>query len=107
MHHRTRLWLTIIVIVGLVATMIVVPAAFTIPLSVIGAEDVVVTTRLGLDLSGGSQVLLEAIDCTEGIEQRLQNVQQIIENRINGLGVTEPVIQIQGRLPHSGGIAGH
>ena len=40
--------------------------------------------------------MLEAIDCTEGIEQRLQNVQQIIENRINGLGVTEPVIQIQG-----------
>ena len=32
----------------------------------------------------------------EGIEQRLQNAQQIIENRINGLGVTEPVIQIQG-----------
>ncbi len=97
MHHRTRLWLMIIVIIGLVSTMIVIPAAFTIPLNVIGAKDVVVTTRLGLDLSGGSQVLLEAVDCaSEGIEQRLQNVQQIIENRINGLGVTEPVIQIQG-----------
>jgi preprotein translocase subunit SecD len=91
------MWLTIIVILGLVSSMIVIPASFTIPLSAIGAQDRVVTTRLGLDLSGGSQVLLEAVDCnTPGIEQRLQNVQQIIENRINGLGVTEPVIQTQG-----------
>jgi preprotein translocase subunit SecD len=53
--------------------------------------------RQGLDLSGGSQVLLEAENCaTPNITERLANTRQIIENRINGLGVTEPLIQMAG-----------
>jgi preprotein translocase subunit SecD len=53
--------------------------------------------RQGLDLSGGSQVLLEAENCaTPNIAERLENTRQIIENRINGLGVTEPLIQMAG-----------
>jgi preprotein translocase subunit SecD len=52
----------------------------------------------GLDLQGGLQVLLEA-DVPEGEELpdgALDAVKSIIENRVNGLGVTEPLIQIQG-----------
>ena len=53
----------------------------------------------GLDLQGGLQVLLEA-DVPESEELpdgALDAVKGIIENRVNGLGVTEPLIQIQGK----------
>jgi len=53
--------------------------------------------KLGLDLQGGLQVLLEA-DVPEGEELpegALEAAKGIVENRVNGLGVTEPLIQIQ------------
>lgn len=53
--------------------------------------------KLGLDLQGGLQVLLEA-DLPEGEELpegALEAAKGIVENRVNGLGVTEPLIQIQ------------
>lgn len=55
--------------------------------------------KQGLDLQGGLQVLLEA-DVPEGEELpdgALEAAKGIIENRVNGLGVAEPLIQIQGR----------
>ena len=55
--------------------------------------------KQGLDLQGGLQVLLEA-DVPEGEELpdgALEAAKGIIENRVNGLGVTEPLIQIQGQ----------
>ena len=95
MSRRTRLWLTIIVVVAFTATMI----AF-MPMGRV-LEPIGITRdfslRQGLDLSGGSQVLLEADNCaTPNIAERLENTRQIIENRINGLGVTEPLIQMAG-----------
>ena len=95
MSRRTRLWLTIIVVVAFTATMI----AF-MPMGRV-FEGIGITRdfslRQGLDLSGGSQVLLEAENCaTPNIAERLGNTRQIIENRINGLGVTEPLIQMAG-----------
>jgi preprotein translocase subunit SecD len=95
MSRRTRLWLTIIVVVAFTATMI----AF-MPMGKV-FEPIGITRdfslRQGLDLSGGSQVLLEADNCaTPNITERLENTRQIIENRINGLGVTEPLIQMAG-----------
>lgn len=95
MSRRTRLWLTIIVVVAFTATMI----AF-MPMGRV-FEGIGITRdfslRQGLDLSGGSQVLLEADNCaTPNIAERLDNTRQIIENRINGLGVTEPLIQMAG-----------
>lgn len=53
---------------------------------------------LGLDLQGGMQVLLEA-DVDEGtvIEPEQMNIaRQILENRSNGLGVSEVVFQVAG-----------
>lgn len=55
--------------------------------------------KQGLDLQGGLQVLLEA-DVPEGEdlpEGALDAAKGIIENRVNALGVTEPLIQIQGQ----------
>ncbi len=52
----------------------------------------------GLDLAGGTQVLLEA-DMVEGQvvdSAAMSTARQIVENRVNGLGVTEPNVQIQG-----------
>ena len=61
-----------------------------------GSQDI--ETQYGLDLQGGLQVLLAA-DVPEGQEfdsEALETARQIIENRVNGLGLTEPVVQIQG-----------
>ncbi|MHC1771687.1 MAG: protein translocase subunit SecD [Flexilinea sp.] len=53
---------------------------------------------LGLDLQGGMQVLLEA-DVEEGTvvsADQLNTARQILENRSNGLGVSDVVFQIAG-----------
>jgi len=52
----------------------------------------------GLDLQGGLQVLLQA-DVPEGETvdaDALRTAKVIVENRVNGLGVTEPLVQLQG-----------
>ena len=54
--------------------------------------------NLGLDLQGGMQVLLEA-DVDENTEvsaDQLDVARQILENRSNGLGVSEVVFQVAG-----------
>jgi preprotein translocase subunit SecD len=54
----------------------------------------------GLDLQGGLQVLLEAdvpADQQAAFDtQTMQAARVIVENRVNGLGVTEPLVQLQG-----------
>ena len=55
-------------------------------------------TKQGLDLQGGIQALLE-VDLpatTEVTAQQLADARQIIENRVNGLGVSETSVQIAG-----------
>jgi preprotein translocase subunit SecD len=57
-----------------------------------------ITPRLGLDLQGGLQVLLEA-DLPEGTEidpQAMETARTIVENRTNALGISENVIQLAG-----------
>ena len=54
--------------------------------------------QLGLDLQGGLQVLMVA-DLPEGREvdsQAMATARRIVENRVNALGLTEPVVQVQG-----------
>lgn len=54
--------------------------------------------KLGLDLRGGAQVLLEA-DLPEGkslSDGTMSAARTIVENRVNGLGVAEAVVQAQG-----------
>lgn len=57
-----------------------------------------IETRLGLDLVGGVQALLEA-DLPEGTDiapDAMKTATKIVENRVNGLGVTEAVVQQAG-----------
>lgn len=52
----------------------------------------------GLDLQGGLQVLMVA-DMPEGQtvdSQAMATARRIVENRVNALGLTEPVVQVQG-----------
>jgi len=55
--------------------------------------------KQGLDLQGGSHVVLQAVETKEFKvdEDALNRSVKIIERRINGLGLTEPVIQRQGK----------
>lgn len=54
--------------------------------------------KQGLDLQGGTHIVLEAVDTPEAKvdEDAVQRVVKIIERRINELGLTEPIIQRQG-----------
>jgi preprotein translocase subunit SecD len=68
---------------------------------IIAAITIIVTipTRLGLDLQGGSQLTIQIKTTKEipKIEERdLEAVKRIIENRVNGLGVSEAVVQTVG-----------
>ena len=53
--------------------------------------------RLGLDLKGGTYVLLEAdTSGVEDVDEALEGVKDIIERRVNEFGVAETEIQIEG-----------
>ncbi|MBD2460543.1 protein translocase subunit SecD [Oscillatoria sp. FACHB-1407] len=56
-------------------------------------------TRLGLDLQGGTQLTLQ-VKTTPAVPtitpEKLEGVQQVVENRVNGLGVSEAVVQTAG-----------
>ncbi|MGB7249150.1 MAG: protein translocase subunit SecD [Phormidesmis sp.] len=59
-----------------------------------------IPTQLGLDLRGGTQLTMQ-VQPTEEIpdisERELAAVQRVIENRVNGLGVSEAVVQSVGQ----------
>ncbi|MFN8500166.1 MAG: protein translocase subunit SecD [Anaerolineae bacterium] len=103
MDNRFRYTLIAIVVLALVALWVVWPANpgvnFALgPLSF--NKDIKV--HEGLDLQGGLQVLLQAktIDANGNpappSAADLDATRFIIENRVNGLGVSEPIVQIQG-----------
>ncbi len=55
------------------------------------------TLRLGLDLQGGMQVILEAEgDETVITRESMETAQNVVSDRVNGLGVAEAVVQRQG-----------
>jgi preprotein translocase subunit SecD len=57
------------------------------------------STQLGLDLKGGVSVQLEGYqtDGSQVTRQEMEQAVQVIQQRVNSLGVTEPEIQIQGQ----------
>lgn len=63
-----------------------------------GSANNLMGLKLGLDLEGGTQVMLEA-DLPEGQQLQagaLDTAKTIVENRVNGLGVAEAIVQKQG-----------
>jgi SecD/SecF fusion protein len=50
--------------------------------------------KLGLDLQGGLRIVLKTVN--PPTEDDLEKARTVLENRINALGVAEPLVQIQG-----------
>jgi len=90
-----RRYTNLILIIVLLAAVIWVDLPSTTKVPFI---DKSIATVLGLDLRGGMQVILKA-EIPEGTEvasDALQIAKQILENRSNGLGVSEVVFQVAG-----------
>ena len=81
-------------VLGLVAVLVVV-AAYLIFIR----QPVAESTRLGLDLEGGVSVQLEGYqtDGSEVTRAEMEQAVNVIRQRVDSLGVTEPEIQIQGQ----------
>jgi preprotein translocase subunit SecD len=64
----------------------------------IGNINKTIKTNLGLDLVGGVQALLEADlpASTAVTSEAMSTARTIVENRVNGLGVSEAVVQLAG-----------
>ncbi len=82
MPKKEKLKLALILFIIIAATTIL----FTIPI------------KLGLDLQGGTQLVLEAKETsTQKIDnETIQGVMSVIRNRIDGLGISEPIISQKG-----------
>ncbi|HEU4494537.1 MAG TPA: protein translocase subunit SecD [Rubrobacteraceae bacterium] len=83
-----------LIILGLVAVLLVV-AAYLIFIR----QPVAEATQLGLDLEGGVSVQLEGYqtDGSQVTRQEMEQAVEVIRQRVDSLGVTEPEIQIQGQ----------
>ncbi|HEY9860351.1 MAG TPA: protein translocase subunit SecD [Candidatus Obscuribacterales bacterium] len=80
-RQRSLLALILVLVIGAIVTIVQVP------------------TRLGLDLQGGSQLTLQVkpSETVKEITPRvMEAVQRVVEGRINGLGVSESVVQTVG-----------
>ena len=90
MSSRTRIWLILIVILGAMVVLVDLSSGELLGLNM--------NLALGLDLSGGTQVLLEAQPAPgqtlDGAA--MQQTLQIIERRVNAYGLTEPLVQRAG-----------
>ncbi len=95
MRERNYLFLVGIIFIALIAGWVDMPDNPGLRLGPISKD---LKVHEGLDLQGGLQVLLQADvpDCNSVTNDSMDAARQIVENRINGLGVTEPLIQRQG-----------
>ncbi len=95
MRTNYRSWLIPIVILIVAVVWIVSPSN---PGISIGSFQHSIRIVRGLDLQGGLRVLLEAdVPASQEVtSDQLGTARSIIENRVNGLGVTEPLIQVAG-----------
>ncbi|WP_196594063.1 protein translocase subunit SecD [Pectinatus sottacetonis] len=86
MKRESFLKLAVVVIAVIaVFIMFIKPLAFSI--------------RQGLDLQGGTHVVLEGVDTPQAKvnDDAMNRVVKIMENRVNAMGLTEPIIQREGQ----------
>jgi len=99
MRNKTIILLCVTIVLALIAIYIDLPKSPGLHLELGPLKiDRDFEIKQGLDLQGGLQVLLE-IDLPAGEEPEADSVDvaaQIIENRVNALGVVEPLVQVQG-----------
>ncbi|WP_374712696.1 protein translocase subunit SecD [Symbiobacterium terraclitae] len=64
-----------------------------------GSARIMKHMKLGLDLKGGAHIVLEGVDSELGAvtPEKVQAAKAVIENRINALGVSEPLVQVDGK----------
>ena len=100
--RQRHVGLILITVISLFALYVALPISH--PSSLAGllfwqpAEARSIDLHLGLDLRGGLQVLLEA-DIAPGQvleEGAMDTAKLVVENRVNGLGVSEALVQVQG-----------
>lgn len=83
-RQRDIVWLIFIVILVAGAVWVITNPRFPI--------------RYGLDLQGGLQVLMEADvpEDQEVTQDAMNTARQIVDRRVNAIGVTEPLVQVEG-----------
>jgi protein-export membrane protein SecD len=89
MRSSTPVWLVVIATITILAVWMVLP-------NNPGLLGRPIEVRPGLDIQGGLRVLLEAEPGVPVTADSMDRAKQIIENRVNALGVAEPVIQLSG-----------
>ena len=67
-------------------------------ISVMGLVPLIKDLNFGLDLAGGFEVLykIDSLDGSKVTNEMVNSTYKIIEKRVNGLGVSEPEITIEG-----------
>ncbi len=95
MRERNYMFLVGIIFLGLIAGWIDLPDNPGLHIGPISKD---IKVHEGLDLQGGLQVLLEADvpNCATVPTDSMDAAKSIVENRINGLGVVEPLVQRSG-----------
>ncbi|MBK8051484.1 MAG: hypothetical protein IPK16_32975 [Anaerolineales bacterium] len=100
--RNNNIWLVFILILVALALYIVLPLpkpGWLARSEASGGANNPAGLKLGLDLQGGTQVMLEA-DVLAGAAApdsgSMDTAKRIVENRVNGLGVAEAVVQKQG-----------
>jgi protein-export membrane protein SecD len=98
--RNTTISLILIAVLTVLAVYIVLPVPHPewLVRSDQAAKPTPLELKLGLDLQGGTQVMLEA-DVPEGRELQsgaMDTAKNIVERRVNGLGVSEAIVQSQG-----------
>lgn len=99
MQNRYTRWIIPIVILFAAAAWVVWPANpgihYTVGATTVNYD---IAVHEGLDLQGGLQVLLEAdVPAGQSVDaEAMAATKRIVENRVNGLGVAEPLVQQSG-----------
>lgn len=77
----------------LIATIIIIVGVFAVFITPLASS-----IRQGLDLQGGTHVVLEGVDTEQAKvnDDAMNRVVKIMEKRVNELGLTEPIIQREG-----------
>ncbi len=88
-----RLWLAVILVIAAVSIWMSLPNNPGIHTLGINHDIKIVQ---GLDLQGGSRVLLQVAPGTKYDNDTMEQARKNVERRVNGLGVTEAVVQRQG-----------
>jgi preprotein translocase subunit SecD len=88
----------LIVLVGLVALVVDFVPGLTLPFGGPDGSPRTVETKLGLDLEGGLRVVYQAqpVEGKAPTQADMAVIRDIMEQRVNAVGVAEPVVQTQG-----------